>query len=120
MAVAGEKYLTAKLRDCVQHFTLCTVLIISFNHKQLYCVCDGNAHLESHKMICSSSTNNKYYVQRCRIKMFVLIDAFSLCILFSHFRPCDVIPENHFFQMPSYPSAFVCTCIMYTFQTITD
>ena len=36
------------------------------------------------------------------------MDLFSLYILFSHFRPCDVTLGNSFFQMSSYARAYVC------------
>ena len=35
------------------------------------------------------------------------IDLFSLCVLFSHFRPRDATRGNSFFQMSSYARANV-------------
>ena len=35
------------------------------------------------------------------------IDLFSVCVLFSHFRPRDATPGNSFFQMSSYARANV-------------
>ena len=37
----------------------------------------------------------------------IIIDLFSLYVLFSHFRPCDATPENTFFQVSSYARANV-------------
>ena len=34
------------------------------------------------------------------------MDLFSLYVLFSHFRPCDVTPGNSFFQMSSSARAY--------------
>ena len=36
-----------------------------------------------------------------------VMDLFSLYVLFSHFRPRDVTPENSFFQVSSYARANV-------------
>ena len=36
------------------------------------------------------------------------IDLFSLYVLFSHYRPCDVTPGNCFLQKSRYPRAYSC------------
>ena len=36
------------------------------------------------------------------LELLTTIDLFSLCVLFSHFRPRDATRGNSFFQMSSY------------------
>ena len=37
--------------------------------------------------------------------VYTVIDLFTLHVLFSHYRPCDVTPGNCFFQMSRFPRA---------------